>query len=81
MITTHDLEICKLARENVSKADDVKEQRRGKKSVGGYQNIVNYSFCETYQGDEICFDYQLKKGKSDTTNGEYLLKQIGILKD
>ena len=44
-----------------------------------YQNIVNYSFCETYQGDEIQFDYRLRKGRSTTTNGEYLLKQIGIL--
>lgn len=56
MITTHDLEICRLAGED----------------------IVNYSFCETYHGDEIYFDYCIRKGKSTTTNGEYLLKQIGI---
>lgn len=50
-------------------------------SEKNYPNIVNYSFCETYRGDEIYFDYCLKKGKSTTTNGEYLLKQIGILTD
>lgn len=82
MITTHDLEICQLASEQ---KDPV---RTGEKRDSGaapeadrYSNIVNYSFCETYNGDEIYFDYCLKKGKSTTTNGEYLLKQIGILKD
>ncbi len=80
MITTHDLEICRLAEEeeDVKQGDlsqkDTKPSREKK-----YQNIVNYSFCETYQGDEIQFDYRLRKGRSTTTNGEYLLKQIGIL--
>lgn len=71
MITTHDLEICRLAQEG-----DTESAKRQ-----GYHNIVNYSFCETYQGDEIHFDYRLRKGKSNTTNGQYLLKQIGILKN
>lgn len=83
MITTHDLEICRLAKECDGRGGDAKEQSRDVESAKqqGYRNIVNYSFCETYQEDKIHFDYQLRKGKSNTTNGEYLLKQIGILKD
>ena len=60
MITTHDLEVCKL--EN------------------SYKNIINCSFSENYVNDEIYFDYKLKQGKSKTTNAEYLLKKVGILK-
>ena len=77
MITTHDLEICRLAEEEDAKQGDLFPKKpSGEKK---YRNIVNYSFCETYQGDEIQFDYRLRKGRSTTTNGEYLLKQIGIL--
>lgn len=60
MITTHDLEVCKL--EN------------------NYNNIINCSFSENYVNNEIFFDYKLKQGKSKTTNAEYLLKKVGILK-
>lgn len=42
-------------------------------------NIVNYSFNEHYIDNEIYFDYKLKKGRSLTTNAEFLLKKVGIL--
>lgn len=60
MITTHDLEVCKLETT--------------------HNGIKNLSFCENYIDDEIYFDYKLKQGKSQTTNAEYLLKKVGILK-
>ena len=41
-------------------------------------NILNYSFNEHYINDEIYFDYKIKKGKSLTTNAEFLLKKVGI---
>ena len=41
--------------------------------------IINYSFYEEYEGDEMYFDYQIKKGVSKTRNAEFLLKKIGIL--
>lgn len=43
-------------------------------------NILNYSFNEHYIDNEIYFDYKLKKGKSLTTNAEFLLKKVGILR-
>lgn len=42
-------------------------------------NIINYSFNEHYIDSEIYFDYKLKRGKSLTTNAEFLLKKVGIL--
>ena len=42
-------------------------------------NIINYSFNEHYIDGEIYFDYKLKRGKSLTTNAEFLLKKVGIL--
>lgn len=42
-------------------------------------HILNCSFNEHYENNEIYFDYKLKKGKSQTTNAEYLLRKIGIL--
>ncbi len=60
MITTHDLEVCRL--------EDI------------YVGIRNCSFSENYTNDEMYFDYKLKQGKSQTTNAEYLLKKVGILK-
>ena len=42
-------------------------------------NIVNYSFSEHYSDKGIEFDYKIKKGKSTTTNAEYLMKMIGLL--
>ena len=59
MITTHDLEVCNLEKEN--------------------PNIINCSFNEHYTDGEIYFDYKLKKGRSQTTNAEYLLRKVGIL--
>ncbi|WP_434798376.1 MutS-related protein [Terrisporobacter vanillatitrophus] len=59
MITTHDLDVCNLEKEN--------------------PNILNCSFNEHYIDNEIYFDYKLKKGKSLTTNAEFLLKKVGIL--
>lgn len=59
IITTHDLDICKMADE---------------------REIVNYSFCEDYRGDEMYFDYRIKKGISKTGNAEFLLRKAGILK-
>ena len=58
ILTTHDLEICRMA-------DDA--------------GILNYSFQETYRGEEMYFDYQIKKGISKTTNAEFLLRKLGIL--
>lgn len=42
--------------------------------------IDNYHFDESYHDGKIYFDYQLKKGQSQTTNGQFLLQQLGILK-
>lgn len=41
--------------------------------------IENYYFEEYYKGDQIQFDYKIKKGKCHTTNAKYLMKQIGII--
>lgn len=40
---------------------------------------LNYHFDEYYQDNHICFDYHIKKGPSQTTNGQFLLRQLGIL--
>lgn len=39
----------------------------------------NYHFDEYYKDNQIYFDYQMKKGQSQTTNGQFLLKQLGIM--
>ena len=44
-----------------------------------YHDSQNYHFDEYYQDEHIYFDYQIKKGKSKSTNGQFLLKQLGIL--
>lgn len=59
MITTHDLEICRLADER--------------------PRVVNCCFCETYRDGEIFFDYKRREGPSQTTNGQFLLRKVGIL--
>lgn len=41
--------------------------------------IENYNFSEYYKDGQICFDYRLKPGKSQTTNAKYLMEMIGIL--
>jgi len=40
--------------------------------------IKNYGFCETFEGDKICFDYKMRPGKSISTNAKYLMRIIGI---
>ena len=42
-------------------------------------NIRNYSFSERYEGDEMFFDYQIRAGKSKTTNARFLMRKVGIL--
>lgn len=44
-----------------------------------YSRIINYSFSEYYRDNKICFDYQIKQGKSTTTNAKYLMKMVGII--
>lgn len=44
-----------------------------------HMQALNYHFDEYYQDNHICFDYRIKKGPSQTTNGQFLLKQLGIL--
>lgn len=39
----------------------------------------NYHFDEYYQDEHIYFDYLMKEGRSQSTNGQFLLKQLGIL--
>ncbi|MDO5521380.1 MAG: hypothetical protein Q4G58_12885 [bacterium] len=45
-----------------------------------YNNIRNVSFHEQYVNGEIRFDYKLKYGRSKTTNAQFLLKKVGIIK-
>lgn len=45
----------------------------------GTKGIKNYSFCEEYRDGEMYFTYTLQKGVANTTNGEFLLKKVGIL--
>ncbi|MGL4362925.1 MAG: MutS-related protein [Cellulosilyticaceae bacterium] len=40
--------------------------------------IQNYHFTETYEENNILFDYKLKEGPSTTTNARYLMKMVGI---
>lgn len=46
-----------------------------------HMKAQNYHFDEYYQDEQICFDYRIKKGPSQTTNGQFLLRQLGILDD
>lgn len=45
----------------------------------GTEGIKNYSFCEEYRDGEMYFTYTLQEGVAKTTNGEFLLKKVGIL--
>lgn len=40
--------------------------------------IRNYHFKEYYKDNQIYFDYQLRKGVSDTRNAIYLMKMAGV---
>lgn len=42
-------------------------------------DISNYHFDEYYQDSKIYFDYLIHKGQSQSTNGQFLLKQLGII--
>ena len=42
-------------------------------------HISNAHFEEYYEGDEIKFDFKLRKGRTHTTNAKYLLRMAGIL--
>lgn len=44
-------------------------------------DIDLYHFDEYYENNQIQFDYLIKKGISHTTNGKFLLKQLGIIDD
>lgn len=39
----------------------------------------NYHFDEYYKDNQIYFDYHIKKGISRSSNGQFLLKQLGII--
>lgn len=41
----------------------------------------NFHFSEYYENNKIYFDYKIKPGRATTTNAEYLLKMVGIIKD
>lgn len=43
------------------------------------ENISHYHFQEYYKQDKIYFDYLIKEGPSQTTNGQFLLRQLGIM--
>lgn len=44
------------------------------------RKVYNYHFTEYYKNNQIQFDYELKKGRCKTTNAQYLLKMVGIIK-
>lgn len=58
LITTHDLELCRL-----------------EETCPG---VSNQCFFERYEQGEILFDYKIHPGVSKTTNGAFLLRQIGL---
>ncbi|MCD7950129.1 MAG: hypothetical protein LUG12_07720 [Erysipelotrichaceae bacterium] len=42
-------------------------------------DCLNYHFEEYYKDNKIYFDYSIKDGPSTSSNGQFLLKQVGIL--
>ncbi len=44
------------------------------------KKIHNYHFTEKYKDNKIHFDYKLKEGECKTTNAQYLMKQMKIIK-
>lgn len=46
-----------------------------------HDRIMNFNFSEYYRDNEICFDYTIRPGKSNTTNARYLMKMVGILEE
>ncbi|MBE8954335.1 MAG: DNA mismatch repair protein MutS [Quinella sp. 2Q5] len=49
--------------------------------VSENSRIANAHFEEYYEGDEIKFDFKLRKGRTHTTNAKYLLRMAGIIRD
>lgn len=45
------------------------------------KDILNFHFDETFDNDEIHFDYKIKEGRSTKTNALYLLRMSGVLED
>lgn len=45
-----------------------------------YKRMKNFHFSETYENKEIHFDYKIKSGKSTTTNAQFLMELVGIIK-
>ncbi|MDL2248930.1 DNA mismatch repair protein MutS, partial [Tyzzerella sp. OttesenSCG-928-J15] len=43
------------------------------------KRILNYSFNELYENNEIIFNYKLTEGKSTTTNAKFLMEKLGII--
>ena len=43
-----------------------------------FARVRNYNFSESYENDEIIFDYKLRKGRSNTTNAKFLMNKLGI---
>ena len=45
----------------------------------GHADAVNYHFTESYDHNQILFDYKIRRGRCQTTNARYLLRMAGIL--
>ena len=43
------------------------------------KNITNYHVKEYYEGDQIQFDYKIRKGKCTSTNAKYLMEKLEII--
>ena len=43
------------------------------------KNLYNYYVKEYYDGDNICFDYKIRRGKCESTNAKYLMKKLNIV--
>jgi Fe-S cluster assembly ATPase SufC len=44
-----------------------------------HNRIKNFSFSESYENNELRFDYKIRPGKSQTTNAKFLMEMVGIL--
>lgn len=64
LIATHDLELAKLADDPIA--------------IGFPSKLHNYHFDVQVTGDELYFDYKLKKGICKSMNASLLMKKIGI---
>lgn len=43
------------------------------------KNIINYHVKEYYEGNQIKFDYKIRKGKCTSTNAKYLMEKLEII--